>query len=69
MHEECELTYQYNILFWQLFQVIMSVSTTDDLIRTVTFVICHLIYMFWINYVGQKFIDHDTDIYKKMQVK
>ncbi|XP_024871339.1 odorant receptor 63a-like [Temnothorax curvispinosus] len=49
-----------------LFQVIMSSTTMDDLIRCIIFVFCHFIYMFSTNYAGQKFIDHDADIYKKI---
>ncbi|XP_077258717.1 uncharacterized protein LOC143895477 [Temnothorax americanus] len=49
-----------------LFQVIMSSTTIDDLIRSIIFVFCHFIYMFSTNYAGQKFIDHDADIYKKI---
>ncbi|TGZ45825.1 hypothetical protein DBV15_02677 [Temnothorax longispinosus] len=55
-----------SIFFRQLFQVIMSSTTMDDLIRCIIFVFCHFIYMFSTNYAGQKFIDHDADIYKKI---
>ncbi|KAL0126372.1 hypothetical protein PUN28_005042 [Cardiocondyla obscurior] len=48
------------------FQVIMSSSTMEDLLKCIIFVICHFIYMFTTNYAGQQFIDHDADIYIKI---
>ncbi|XP_036138649.1 odorant receptor 63a-like [Monomorium pharaonis] len=49
-----------------LFQVIMSASTIDDLIRSVIYVFCLFVYMFLTNFAGQKFIDYDVDVYKKI---
>ncbi|EZA46766.1 hypothetical protein X777_02036 [Ooceraea biroi] len=49
-----------------LFQVITSMTSMDDLMRSIVFVVCHLIYMFLTNYAGQKFIDHAVDVYQKI---
>ncbi|XP_011685470.1 PREDICTED: odorant receptor 63a-like [Wasmannia auropunctata] len=49
-----------------LFQIIMSTTTINDLIRSVIYVICHFIYMFSTNYAGQKFVDHDADVYGRI---
>ncbi|XP_039311112.1 uncharacterized protein LOC113003323 isoform X6 [Solenopsis invicta] len=55
-----------SINLYLLFQVIMSTSTTDDLIRSIIYVFCHFVYMFSTNYAGQKFIDHDAEVYNKI---
>lgn len=53
-------------MFWQLFQIVTSTNIMSDLMRSIIFVVCHFVYMFATNYAGQKFIDHDIDVYKKM---
>ncbi|XP_072744250.1 uncharacterized protein [Anoplolepis gracilipes] len=47
-------------------EIVMSTNAVSDLIRAIIFVVCHFIYMFATNYAGQKFIDHDADVYKKI---
>ncbi|XP_011861306.1 PREDICTED: odorant receptor 63a-like isoform X2 [Vollenhovia emeryi] len=49
-----------------LFQVITTSSTVEDLIKSIIMVICHFVYMFATNYAGQKFIDYDADVYRKI---
>ncbi|KAL6264368.1 hypothetical protein P5V15_004480 [Pogonomyrmex californicus] len=49
-----------------LFQIIISTNAMDDLMRSVVIVFCHFVYMFSTNYAGQKFIDHDADIFRKI---
>ncbi|KAH0945377.1 hypothetical protein HN011_009606 [Eciton burchellii] len=49
-----------------LFQLIRSMSSMDDLMKAIVFVICHVVYMFSTNYAGQKFMDYAADIYQKI---
>ncbi|XP_025160094.1 odorant receptor 63a-like [Harpegnathos saltator] len=55
-----------SINLFLLFQVIMSAGAMDDIIKSIVYVCCHFLYMFLTNYAGQKFIDHDIEIYKKI---
>ncbi|XP_011861307.1 PREDICTED: uncharacterized protein LOC105558312 isoform X3 [Vollenhovia emeryi] len=55
-----------SVSLFLLFQVITTSSTVEDLIKSIIMVICHFVYMFATNYAGQKFIDYDADVYRKI---